>query len=90
MQGDSQLNEVRKFFGADSPLINIAREEISEAISEMLDIGNIDTAIEVSAEGLALEVKARKLASEKLKAVFTRLGFDLKASAKESRKHSFR
>lgn len=90
MLGDLQLAEVRKMFSADSPIVNLAREEIQGTISSLLDLSGIDMPETLPAEQIALEAKARKLAAEKVREIFTHLGFELRESAKEDRKKSFR
>lgn len=90
MIGEAQLTEVRKLFSADSPVINWAREEIEAQLSELLDISNIDTSETIAMQEIALEAKARKLAAERLRELFIRLGFPMENSTKQANTTSFR
>lgn len=90
MIGDQQLTEVRKLFSADSPATNWAREEIEEKVSELLDLSTVGTLENVPAQEIALEVKARKCAAEKVREIFNHLGFALEESTRQDRKVSWR
>jgi len=87
---EQQKDELRKLFSSDNPVVNWAREEIEVRISELLDLSRLDMTENITSEEIGLEAKARKLAAEKAREIFTDLGFDLSAQPAQDRKKSWR